>query len=227
MMNAVVYCSYTGNSAEIARYLAKRLDFALLDIQNTAETAFDSLVLVFPVHCQNIPHAVKAFLQNVSAQNLTAVATYGRMCHGNVLYEIQRGFGMRMAAGAYIPTVHPYIGDAPFAEYKRLEPLVQKILHPTEIRLPRCYKNPFANVFPRLRSRLGVRLYRTDACVSCGVCDKSCPEHAMKNGFPDQTCIRCLKCVSVCPHGALRYKLCLPMRLYLKKKPNNETEIYI
>lgn len=33
--------------------------------------------------------------------------------------------------------------------------------------------------------------------------------------------------VRTLPRGALRYKLRLPMRLYLKKKPNNETEIYI
>ena len=226
MMNAVIYCSYTGNSAEIARYLAKRLHFALLDIQNTAETVFDSLVLVFPVHCQNIPRAVKAFLQTATVQNLTAVATYGRMCHGNVLYEIQRGHSARIVAGAYLPTAHAYKGDEPFAAFERLEPLVQKILHPTEIVLPRCYKNPFADLFPRLRSRMGVRLYRTDACVSCGICDKSCPVHAMHGGVPDQACIRCLKCVSVCLHGALHCKLRLPMRRYLKKKPKNEIVLY-
>lgn len=226
-MNAVVYCSYTGYSREIARYLAKRLDFALLDIQNVKETAFDSLVLVFPVHCQNIPRAVKAFLQTASAQNLTAVATYGRMCRGDVLHEIQRRFSVRIVAGAYIPTAHSYTGGAPFSDEERLEPLLQKILHPSEIVLPKQYKNPLANVFPRLRSRMGVRLYRTDACVSCGACGRGCPAHAIKNGVPDRSCIRCLKCVACCPRGALRYKLRLPMRLYLKKKPNNETEIYI
>lgn len=226
-MNAVVYYSNTGYSREIARYLAKRLGFALLDIQHTSETAFDSLVLVFPVHCQNIPHAVKAFLRVAKAQNLTAVATYGRMCHGNVLREIQRGYGMRIVAGAYVPTAHSYLGDEPFADYERLEPLVQKIRHPTEIRLPRCYKNPFANLLPHLRSCMGVKLYKTDACISCGICDASCSAHAIKNGVPDRSCIRCLGCIAACPHGALRCKLRLPMRLYLQKKQQNNIEIYI
>ena len=38
----------------------------------------------------HIPDIVKAFLKNVSIDNLTVVATYGKMCCGNVLYEIQK-----------------------------------------------------------------------------------------------------------------------------------------
>ena len=45
-----------------------------------------------------------------------------------------------------------------------------------------------------------------DACVSCGVCAKSCPVGAIPMETPAETdgskCINCMRCVSVCPTNA-------------------------
>ena len=49
----------------------------------------------------------------------------------------------------------------------------------------------------------------------------------MQYGKPGRDCIRCLKCVSVCPQGALTVKMGLPMKLYLQKKKENELILYI
>lgn len=50
----------------------------------------------------------------------------------------------------------------------------------------------------------------TDACVSCGACDKACPMVALDaasraGGEPASSCVKCGRCFSVCPKGAIDY----------------------
>ena len=228
-MNAVVYYSNTGQSRAVAVYLAERLDYPLVDLEACTECHFDNLVLVFPVYCQNIPDTVKGFLSGITADHLTPVATYGKMCYGNVLHEIQKKYPCTtVVAGAYVPTKHTYLTkDTPFSDYSLLEPLVDKVKHPAPIRLPRTYKNPFANLLPALRSYLGVDVYRTEACDGCGLCSVRCPQCAIQNGHTGTKCIRCLRCVSECPRGALAFKLRFPLSLYLRKRKVTRTVVYV
>ena len=89
-MNAVVFYSNTCQSKAIATYFANQLGYPLVDMETKCAEHYQNLVLVFPVHCQNIPDIVKFFLKNISVDNLTVIATYGKMCCGNVLCEIQK-----------------------------------------------------------------------------------------------------------------------------------------
>lgn len=225
-MNAVVYYSNTGQSKAVAAFLAERTGFPLLDITAVRGQDFDSLVLVFPVHCQNIPYIVKSFLRSVKIGSLTAVATYGRMCCGNVLYELRYKYRMNLVAGAYMPAKHTYLDEGGIDGLEALALLVEKILHPAPIEVPRLYKNPLADLFPMLRSQIGVRLYRTADCTGCGLCTACCPHKAMHAGVPDKNCIRCLKCVAVCPQSALTYRVGLILRLYLRKRRMEKILIY-
>lgn len=228
-MNAVVYYSNTGQSRAVAAWLAERLGFPLLELASSAETSFESLVLVFPVHCQGIPDAVRRFLKKVRADALTAVATYGRMCPGNALYALGRRYGCRLVAAAYVPTKHAYLEESEsFSDFERLEPLVEKTRRPdaAPISLPRLYRNVFAGIFPAWRSRLAGRIVRGPACTACGVCTAVCPNGAMADGIPDRKCIRCLRCVRSCPDRALTFRPGLLLRLYLRKKPVDRILIY-
>ena len=54
-MNAVVYYSNTGQSKAIAEYFAHQLSFPLADVEQLSNVCYENLVLVFPVHCQNVP----------------------------------------------------------------------------------------------------------------------------------------------------------------------------
>lgn len=227
-MNAVVFYSTTGQNVLVAEYFAKKLCYPVFDIEKSEDKRYESLVLVFPVHCQNIPYVVEDFLKTAEVEHLTLIATYGKMCPGNVLYEIKNRFNLNVVAGAYIPTKHSYVdGDSTFADFEKLEPIFEKIKNPSSIELPRLYKNPLANLFPRLRSRLGLKIYKNSNCKSCGICDENCHFGAIKDGVTNDRCIRCLKCVTVCPQGALHFKARLPLRLYLSKKQVNKTIIYI
>ena len=227
-MNAVVFYSNTKQSESVAEYLAKELCYPIVDIEKIADIHYKNLVLVFPVHCQNIPDTVKAFLERISVENLTVIATYGKMCPGNVLQEIQKKYCRNIVAAALVPAKHTYVDDdTKFSDFEKLNALIEKIKSPAPIQLPRLYKNPLANLFPNLRSRLGAKMVKSKSCNSCGVCEKSCPRGAIRSGVTDKHCIRCARCVNACPQGALSLKLALPLRLYLKKKKMDNIIVYI
>ncbi len=227
-MNAVAFYSNTGESKAVAEYLADGLRYPLTDIEKGGESHYNNLVLVFPVHCQNIPYVVKAFLKETKVDHLTAVATYGKMCTGNVLYEIQHKYHMNIVAGAYIPAKHSFVeGDDSFSDFECISPMIEKIKNPSTVQLPRRYKNLFANFFPKLRSKLGLKIVKNPLCNGCGICSRQCSFHAIKAGVTNGKCIRCLKCVAVCPNKALSVKLRLPLRLYLRKKKTDKLMIYV
>lgn len=227
-MNAVVYYSNTGQSKSVAEFLSKQLGYALTNIEAVSLEEYANLVLVFPVHCQNIPDLVKDFLRKITVENLTIVATYGKMCLGNVLYEIQKKYHKNIVAAAYVPTKHSYIEDDDvFCDFDKLNPLVDKIKNPSLIQIPKRYKNPFANFFPKLRSIVGLEINKTVDCNSCNICGKNCSCGAMENGVTSSKCIRCLKCVEICPRQALKVRKTFWLKVYLRKKKMNEIIIYV
>ena len=227
-MNAVAFYSNTGQSKAIAAYFANQLGYPLADIETKCAEHYRNLVLVFPVHCQNIPDIVKTFLKNVSVDNLTAIATYGKMCCGNVLYEIQKNYQKNIVAGAYIPMKHSFIdNDDAFCDFDKLNLIVDKVKEPSYVQLPKLYKNPLADVFPKLRSRLGLMIQKSAYCSGCNLCAECCSCGAIQSGITNRKCIRCLKCVEACPHQALKIKLGLLLKLYLRKKKTNKLIIYV
>lgn len=227
IMNAVLYYSATGQSERIARYIARKTEFEAADILSLANKEFDNAVIVFPVHCQNIPTPVKKCLTEITVKNLTVIATFGRMCHGNVLHEIQKRHNHNVVAAAYIPTRHSYLSDGEFDRFDELQAVLDKIFNPAPVTIPKSYKNPLSNVLQGWRSRVGVKIYRGDECDGCGICDGVCPFGAITKGKPNRKCIRCLACIAHCPKKALHSANRLPMRLYLKKKKTDKLEIFV
>ncbi len=227
-MNAVVFYSNTRQSESVAKYLASQLCYPIIDIEKIEDTRYKNLVLVFPVHCQNIPDTVRAFLERVSVENLTVIATYGKMCCGNVLYEIQKRYQKNIVAGAYVPTKHSYIeNDDAFCDFDKLNAVAQKVKAPSHIQLPKLYKNPLADIFPGARSRLGLKIRRYSSCNGCNACTEKCSLGAIRSGVTNSKCIRCLKCINTCPQHALKVKMSLPLKLYLSKKKTNKLIIYV
>lgn len=225
-MNGVVYWSNTGQSRLAAAYLAERLQWPCFDMAD-APREFGMLILIFPVHCQRIPDAVADFLKRVRAQWLVPIATYGRMCHGDVLRQLQRRYGFAIAASAYLPAKHSYLPDSSPVDRTELDRLLPALKHPVPVRIPQSRRNPLSDLFPALRSRLGVVLERTGACNGCGICGKHCPVGTMGDGIPGSNCIRCLRCAALCPRQALRFRLRWPMRCYLRKANRAQAECFL
>ncbi len=217
-MNGVIYYSNTGESQKVAQYVATKLNFPLLCALYLDCFDYENLVIVFPVHCQNIPKELLPVFKRLKAQNVVILATYGKMCYGNVIYECKVRYNWRIVGGAYIPTKHTYIvDDTPFTQFELLNFVISAFERCSEVSIPKCYKNPLANLFISLRTELGVKLIRDKSCDNCGICTVQCPH---------KSCIRCLYCMQNCPTGALKYKLNFFMKLYLKKKKIDDLIIY-
>ena len=237
-MNAIIFYSNTNQSKAIADLLYGELLWNKYDLNDRAhaellsKSVFERVILVFPVYCQSIPKAVNALLMHLQAQYLTVIATYGKMCYGRVIYEIQKRYTRgKIIAAAYIPTKHSYVNEetAP-PDISLLKDLIKKNIsaHPSQVLIERTYKNPFSNVCRDMRSRSGIKIIIDKSkCESCKKCENECLYGAISDGKTNRKCIRCLKCVTNCPNGALTYRPRLPMRLYLKKKQIKEFKIYV
>lgn len=223
-----VYCfSATGRSRNVAAWFAEKLNTAVRDITDEKPVDQEDAVVVFPVYCQNIPEPVCAFLTELKARNVVLIAAYGRMSHGNVLWEAKHLVTGTVIGAAYVPIGHTYRNEAADFDTQPLLPLLDRIRNPQPCVIERRGKNPFSDLFPALRSQLGVKLRRNENCGHCGICASECPVGAMKDGIPGRKCIRCLRCVERCPEKALDWTLRVPVALYLKKEKKKDIEVFL
>ena len=52
------------------------------------------------------------------------------------------------------------------------------------------------------------KIYMNNECISCGMCERSCPAgciNANENIIDNEICLKCLKCIDICPKGAIKY----------------------
>ena len=222
-----IYCfSGSGHSLAVSKELSKLLDCEIRPLDNKATTE-DIAVVVFPVYCQNIPKPVKRFLKGLEAKYVALIATYGKISYGNVLYEAQKLLQGQVIAGAYIPMGHTFLdGDCEF-DATQLLPIVGRMKAPRQAAIPKTFKNPLADIFPGLRSRIGVRIKKGGNCCNCGLCERSCPVGAIRDGRIHSQCIRCLRCVTDCPQKALQYKKSRILDAYLNSYHKEEYVLFL
>ena len=222
-----IYCfSGSGHSLAVSKALARMFNCEIKTVDSKT-AAEDTAVIVFPVYCQNIPKPVKRFLKGLEAKYVALIATYGKISYGNVLYEAQKLLRGQVIAGAYIPMGHTFLdGDYEF-DATQLLPIVERIKAPRQVTIPKTAKNPLANIFPGLRSRIGVKIKKGSNCCNCGLCERSCPVGAIRNGRIRSQCIRCLRCVTNCPQKALQYKNSRILDAYLNSYCKEEYVLYL
>ena len=219
-MTAVYFFSGSGHSRAVAEYIAREFNTEHIEITDLTPAPAENIetaVIVFPVYCQNIPAPIITFLKYISTPKVALIATYGGISYGNVLFETARMIEPTVTASAYIKTGHTYLGEPAEFDKSSLIEAIEKIKLGLPSDVKRSHKNPFASFFPAWRSRVGVRIKRLGTCTSCGQCAERCPMKAIKNGIPDNKCIRCLRCVNECPNHALEFSLTSIMKYYLSR----------
>lgn len=226
-----VYCfSGSGHSYAVAEYCARKLQVPVVNIdRRLAEHQYqaDFAVVIFPVYCQNIPAVVKDFLGKLDAMYVVLIATYGKISHGNVLWEASKIIRGCVIAAAYVPMGHTYLDSSKEFDAQPLQAIFARIQHPRAATLTRERKHPFASLFPAWRSRCGVKIRLDESCNACNICTKLCPMQAIEAGIIHGNCIRCLRCVCHCPKSALHFELRPILRHYLQQTSRENTKIYL
>lgn len=230
-MNAVIYFSCTGHAKAVAKIAAEKLGFELteLDLKTQNEILardYSTAVIVFPVHCQSYPEFMKNFFRRIKSERIALIAVYGGADAGNALFEAAKLISATIVAAAYIPVGHSYLGDGLVPEELPRE-LLDKICTPAAVTVKSRGKTPFAGFLPSLRSRILVKIKRTEKCVGCNICGNECPMGAIERGRTNAKCVRCLKCVASCPEGALEVKKAKILTRYLNKTHNADLILYL
>ena len=122
-----VYCFRgSGHSYAIAEYFARELQVPVVNIDRRLAESHcqaDLAVVIFPVYCQNIPAVVRDFFSKLDSKHVVLIATYGKISHGNVLWEAFKIIRGRVIAAAYVPMGHTYLDSSTQFDAQPLQPI--------------------------------------------------------------------------------------------------------
>lgn len=193
----------------------------------------EALGFVFPIYAWSVPDIVNRFingmeLENYSDQHVFAVFTCGASigsAYGDFKKSLARkGITLKYARDLMMPENY-IVMFKPAPQEKQA-----RILMAADIAINAAArdvaaqkedviitgKNP-ARVFSFAMNRLfrkfslGTKKFcATSACISCGFCEKVCPESAivMEEGRPKwhkASCAKCMACINRCPVQAIEY----------------------
>ncbi len=229
-LDVVIYLSHTANSKKVALFCNQYLNYKLIEFLKVDLTIkYNNVLLIYPIHSQNIPKNLNNLLIKIKCNKVIAIATYGRINHGNSLYNLRYKFNLPLVGACYFQTRHSYLKDDDFIpNYDCLIPLINRFKN-KEANIIDIKKSKLTlgyNFFPNLRARLSVKIVLDkNKCSSCNLCLKNCLNKAIVNGRINHNCIRCLSCVYNCPNNALDFKLSKILKIYLKNQKNNQIEV--
>ncbi|MBQ6877513.1 MAG: 4Fe-4S binding protein [Oscillospiraceae bacterium] len=229
-MNKIFYFSGSGKSKRLAENLGQTLEMKVYDITKTdlsSSEKSETAVIVFPVYCQNIPDPLIKKIPEIKAENIAFIATYGKKSFGNVIEDAVSLSSSNFIAGACVPCGHSFLDEADNFDFESLSPVIERIKNPKKAKVKKGHKDFYADLIPAKRTRIGVKLTRTNACVNCGMCEENCPMGAISGHEINDMCIRCLRCVKNCPHNAIEFKTLWFLKIYLASNRKNNIEIYL
>jgi NAD-dependent dihydropyrimidine dehydrogenase PreA subunit/flavodoxin len=192
----------------------------------------DTIGFVYPVYAWAPPHIVIDFIDKMRLHNyknnyIFSIATCGDNV-GNTMDVLKTALGkkgLELNSGFSIAMPNNYIllGDVDSKEVEK-EKLVraEDRLNAINTLIKERRKGLFdlekgffpsflTGVISPLFNKFGVdtkKFYATDACTSCGLCERICTTNTIKvNRKPTwgSECVQCLACIHRCPVQAIQY----------------------
>ncbi len=229
----IFYFSGTGNSQYIAEQL-KNTDEVLISISEALKKGSvsyevlegESVGFVFPVYFYTVPTIIREFvdkLQLNGASYVYAAITCGGGIGqaGAVLKKAleKRGITLSMVNEVLMPDNSMLFYQIPGVEgamerIQKADALCEEIKRLVEAKEVRGIGNHTA-----ISALMGLgykacnktkKFYATEQCVSCGLCERNCPEDVIQieNGRPKwikESCCKCSACINRCPVSAIQY----------------------
>lgn len=225
-MIGILYFSSTGNSLYIAQRIKNKIGGQIKYIPNYVGdgSEFDRIVLVTPIYSYGMPTFVYDIIPRLNkTSELIIIQNYGGMVSGADYYIYQYA----KECGLNIKTVHVlkmpenftttftvpkfYIKRTLKSADRRIDGVIDDIIS-GNYRVPKSCKTK-KEVYLKNKSNwhlIGEAFSTTDACVKCKKCISICPTGniGLKDGkivFANK-CVACLGCYHRCPQKAIVYK---------------------
>lgn len=233
----ILYFSGTGNSEFVAKRIAGETGDEMINLFEKIRTGDYSriksrtpFVFVVPTYAWQIPHIVRDWISHTKfGGNRKAyfVMTCGDSIGNAGEYIeklcVKKGFHYMGCAKVVMPENYIAMFNAPEKEkaikiIEKALPSVDAVIEviKKDAPIPEKKITAVGKLSTSLVNRIfypvfvhAKKFYTTDACVSCGKCEKVCPMNniEMVDGRPvwEDNCTHCMACICGCPEAAIEY----------------------
>ncbi len=229
----IYYFSGTGNSRHVANVIAEKSGDKAADIVEVLKSgifgsADDEITgFVFPVYFWGLPEIIKRFaslpeVKKSLGKYVFAVITCGantgnadKMLEKALGRKLDYSYSLRMPDN-YVVMYDPCTKEKAQKYLRHADKELESVCNDVSLRTSGrkgstqggiksafvyALYNPFRNT---------KKFYATDKCVSCGLCEKLCPDSVItiEGGKPVWTkkkCQHCTACINRCPVNAIQY----------------------
>ena len=233
----ILYFSGTGNSEYAAKRIGQETEDEVLNLFERLKnkdysriTSSRPWVVVTPTYAWRIPRILEEWLKRTElagSRDIYFVMTCGENIGnaGKYLQTLcaQKGMCYRGCLAVVMPENYIAMFATPTREAARkiIEKAEKRITQAAAvIRSGKEFAEPDITITDRLISGIvndlfypvcvhAKKFYVTDACISCGKCERVCPTEnvRLENGRPvwGKKCTHCMACICRCPAEAIEY----------------------
>lgn len=225
-MTGILYFSSTGNSLYIAQRVQNQIGGQIKYIPNYVGdgSEFERIILVTPIYSYGMPTFVYDLIPRLSKSTaLIVIQNYGGMMCGAdyFMYQYAKEHGLPIQAVYVLKMPENFTTTFSVPQFyvqctlksadKRIDAVINSI-RSGNYRVPKKCKTRI-DTYLKNKSNwhlIGENFSATEACVKCGKCVAVCPVgnismHHGKIEFSDK-CVACLGCYHRCPQKAIVYR---------------------